>query len=261
MSKSVLNMADIKYTVFVPPEEFGDNLTLFKYREVNQRALCSLVLNQVYLSRPEDFNDPFEAVKEFDGALFIREAAKRLAREVREAGVLCLCASAQNLAMWSYYGNGLRGFAVGYDLERLLKTLTPVNPDPDHRPTRWRYVYRVGYHAAGQPLVDEVALVEGDFQAKGVEWRKMFATKSAAFEHEDECRIVIPPSADDREPWAWQGHGHYEHHPDAITQIVLGELLPAHDEAAIRGIMAGRNVAFLRAKRVEHEFRVELQPC
>lgn len=259
MSKPELSAERINYTVFVPQDAFGENLTLFKYREVNQRALCSLILNQVYLSRLEDFNDPFEAIKEFDGALFTGEAGKRLEREVHEAGVLCLCATAQNLAMWSYYGNGLRGFAVGYDLKRLLETLAPVNPNSEECSPRWRYVYQLAYCNEHPEPVNEKELVRGDYAAKGVEWRKMFATKSTTFEHENECRVVVPPSADDREPWAWQGHGLYQHHPDAITQIVLGELLPAQDEAAIRGIMAGRNVTFLRAKRVEGDFRVELE--
>ncbi|MEN9490910.1 MAG: hypothetical protein RJA63_1359, partial [Pseudomonadota bacterium] len=34
MTKPPLNMDDLKYTVLVPEEAFGDNLTLYKYREV-----------------------------------------------------------------------------------------------------------------------------------------------------------------------------------------------------------------------------------
>lgn len=259
MSKPELSAERINYTVFVPQDDFGENLTLFKYREVNQRALCSLILNQVYLSRPEDFNDPFEAIKEFDGALFSGEMRKRLERDIREAGILCLCRTAKNLAMWSYYGNGLRGFAVGYDLKCLLETLAPVNPAPEECTPRWSYIYTLAYCSKQPEPVNENILVHGSYEAKGVEWRKMFASKSTTFEHEDEYRVVVPPSSDDRSPWAWQGHGLYQHHPDAIAQIVFGELLPSQDEAAIRGIMAGRNVCFLRAKRVAGEFRVELE--
>lgn len=252
-------MEELSYTVLVPQTAFGENNTLFKYREVNQRSLCSLILNQVWLSRPEDFNDPFEVSARFDGALFTGTSRERLEREVREAGVLCLCASAENLAMWSYYGNGLRGFAVGYDLKLLLDKLAPVQREESECTTRWRYVHRVEYRADLPDAIDENALVYGDHKTQVVEWQKMFGTKSTTFEHELECRIVVRPSADRDPPYRWPGHGLYQHDPAAINQIVLGELIPEQDEAAIRSIMTGRNVTFLRATRVEGEFRLELK--
>jgi hypothetical protein len=229
---------------------------LYKYREVNQRALCSLILNQLFFARAADFNDPFEASKRFDGARFQPET---LRRQVDDAGIVCLCQSAENLAMWSYYGNGLRGFSIGYDLKRLLETLEPVQLGERECTPRWRYVHKVEYLAGSPSDVNEELLLNGTLQAKGIEWQKMFATKSTTFEHEDEYRVVIHPSPDRDPPYLWSGHGLYRHSPDAITEIVLGELMSEQDEAAIRGLMAGRSVQFLRARRDENSFAVVLE--
>ena len=252
-------MDSLSNTVLVPQTAFGENKTLFKYREVNQRSLCSLILSQVWLSRLEDLNDPFEVGARFDGALFTGQNCEQPKREIREAGVLCLCNSAKNLAMWSYYGNGLRGFAIGYDLKLLSKELAPVQCAETECTTRWHYIYRVEYLPDLPGAIDEKSWVYGDHKTKTVEWQKMFGTKSTTFEHEDEYRIVVPPSASTNPPYCWSGHGLYQHNPAAISEIVLGELIHEQDEAAIRSIMAGRSVTFLRATRVEGEFRLELK--
>lgn len=246
---------DIKNTVFIPPENFPTSAVMHKYREVTQRSLCSLILNQVYFSKPDDFNDPFETVTWLDDTDFSQAV---LRREIREAGIFCLCRSPKNLAMWSYYGNGLRGFTAGYDLKRLVETLEPVKPEKDECTPRWRYVYDVHYLEMQAAPVSVPVLINGDLSLKGKEWTRMFATKSVTFEHEDECRIVVPPSADTVGPFTWSGHGLYQHHPDALREVVFGELLPEQDELAIRSILAGRDVSFRRAKRMPLEFQVEI---
>ncbi|WP_348694696.1 DUF2971 domain-containing protein [Duganella fentianensis] len=246
---------DINYTVFIPQENFTANAVMYKYREVNHYSLCSLILNQVYFSKPVNFNDPFELVIGLDDTDFSQTV---LMRELREAGILCLCRSPKNLAMWSYYGSGLRGFTVGYDLKRLLETMEPVSPNNDECTPRWRFVYDVHYLGARAAPVNVPVLIDGDLDSKSKEWRRMFATKSIAFEHEDECRIVVPPSADTVLPYAWSGHGLYQHHADALREIVFGELLPEHDELAIRSILAGRNVSFRRAKRNPLKFEIKI---
>ena len=246
---------NIDYTVFVPRGKFAASAIMHKYREVNQRSLCSLLLNQVYFSKPDDFNDPFESVKWLDDTDFSNIF---LTREIQEAGIFCLCRSSKNLAMWSYYGNGLKGFTVGYDLKRLLETMTPIKPGEAECTPRWRYVCEVDYLKVQEAQVNVSVLIDVGSDSKEAEWRKMFATKSVTFEHEDECRIVVPPSPDIRAPFAWSGHGLYQHDPGALREVVFGELLPEQDELAIRRILVGRDVSFRRAKRMPLEFLVEI---
>ena len=96
--------------------------TVYKYRAVNDYVFKSLQDGQVWLAKPDTFNDPFEPERIFSGSTF----SDALARDVREAGVLCLCKRNDNLAMWSYYGNALKGIAIGYDLAKLVRSLEPV---------------------------------------------------------------------------------------------------------------------------------------
>lgn len=136
--------------VFIPQNI--EPKSLYKYRDTNKYALNSLICNQVYFSDLKKFNDPFETEKLFAETQF---SQKVLLRNVLEAGVLCLCEFANNLAMWSYYGDGLKGFAIGYDLKELLETLVPVTAKETERGTRWKYVYEVKYHNYCFDPIDE----------------------------------------------------------------------------------------------------------
>jgi hypothetical protein len=232
--------------------------TVYKYRAVNENLFSSLLLNQVWLAKPETFNDPFESVRIFSGSAF----SLALARSVREAGVLCLCKRNDNLAMWSHYGNALKGIAVGYDLARLVGSLAPIEPIPNEYSTpRWRYVYDMNYNDDGLTLIQEMDLLRNDPLTEG-ERQKMFATKAAVFTHEEECRVVVEPSSDQPEIWpedTWSGHGLYRHTPDAIKEIVFGELVAEQDRQDIMKIMAGRDVAFLDAVRKKNSFQIQVK--
>jgi hypothetical protein len=120
--------------VYPVPDELDLPSTVFKYREVNQFLFSSLLLNQVWLAKPDTFNDPFEPERIFSGSTF----SDALARDVREAGVLCLCMRNDNVAMWSYYGNALKGVAIGYDLVNLVRSLEPVTFTQNECSPRWR---------------------------------------------------------------------------------------------------------------------------
>lgn len=225
----------------------------YKYRNINKFLFRSLLLNQVWLAQPCTFNDPFEPERIFSGSAF----SQALERSVRASGVLCLCKSATNLPMWSYYGNGLRGLAVAYDMAELLKSLVPVAPTANECSTRWKYVFALAYQADGLGEVDEMALLRND-ALTDAERQKMFATKSPAYEHEEEIRIVVQPSPDSTADFAWQGHGLYQHTPGALREIIFGELVSAEDQRAITEVLVGRDVVFRQAKRNKSSFSIHI---
>lgn len=232
---------------------------VYKYRAVNNYLFDSLRNGQIWLAKPDTFNDPFEPERIFSGSTF----SYALARDVREAGVLCLCKRNDNLAMWSYYGNALKGIAVGYDLANLVRSLVPVAITQNECSPRLRYVYELAYRDDGLSLIQEMNLLQ-TAEDRALEYQKMFATKAAAFDHEEECRVVVPPSSDLPDNWpeyAWSGHGLYQHSPDAVKEIVFGELVTEQDRQSIMKIMAGREVAFFKAIRDKGCFRIEIQPA
>lgn len=240
------------------PDDLDLPETVFKYREVNQFLFSSLLLNQVWLAKPDTFNDPFERERIFTDSPF----GKTLNRDVREAGVLCLCKRHDNLAMWSYYGDALKGIAIGYDLASLVRSLLPVEPAQDKLQSRWRYVYDLSYRDDGLGLIRDENLL-GTREKRALEYQKMFATKAAAFSHEEECRVVVPPSVDQPGTWpehVWSGHGLYQHKPNAIKEIVFGELVTEQNRQAVMKIMAGREVTFFNAVRDMSSFKIQVKP-
>ncbi|WP_237046180.1 DUF2971 domain-containing protein [Aquipseudomonas alcaligenes] len=228
---------------------------VYKYREANELLLRSLLLNQVWLAKPESFNDPFEPERIFSGSNF----SGALDRDIRESGILCLCKSNSNLPMWSYYGGGLRGVAIGYDLAGLLETLTPVSPSSSECSPRWKYIYDLSYNNEELGEINEIALLQNN-HLTDLERQKMFATKSSAYSHEEECRIVVPPSPDSQQGFTWGGHGLYQHDSSAVREIVFGELTSPQDRQAIMQIMAGRDVRFFDATRTKHRFEITVSP-
>lgn len=253
-------MTDIPYVCSVPAELELPG-TVYKYRSVSvdvkerERLLQSLRDGQVWLAKPDSFNDPFEPERIFSGSAFSVE----LARAVHEAGVLCLCKSNDNLPMWSYYGGALKGLAIGYDMANLVGSLEPVLPSPNDLSPRWRYFFDLDYRDDGLSLVQEMDLLRND-SLTDAERRKMFATKAAAFSHEDECRVVVQPSADSSPEYAWSGYGLYRHAPEAVREIVFGELMTEPDRRAIMEVMAGRDVSFFYAVRSKDSFRIHVEP-
>lgn len=266
---------------------------LYKYRCPSMRALESLIHNQVWFAQPKDFNDPFESSKFFDRDAFeemIRcmkedgcpdEAANRKfvvvdkGRDIEDSGVFCLCRTADNLAMWSYYGadkpggKGLKGFAVGYDLVSFLDNLQPEKKGEKECTPRNRFVLDVAYRNE-RKLPRCSVLLDSTVVKRGTEYLNMHAAKAIDFQHEDEIRIVITPSPDnppaqedpyrwEKEKYVWPGYGKYGHAPEAIREIVFGELIePVHKEM-IRKIMAGRDVVFKRASRDLQSLSIKLE--
>lgn len=228
---------------------------VYKYREVNEFLFRALLLNQVWLAKPESFNDPFEPERIFSGSKF----SVALDRDIRESGILCLCKSNSNLPMWSYYGSGLRGIAIGYDLAELLKTLTPTTPSASECTPRWKYIYDLIYTNEELAEIDEAVLLQNN-HLTGIERQKMYATKSHAYSHEEECRVVVPPSPDSQQGFAWSGFGLYQHAPSAVREIVFGELTSLQDRQAIMQIMAGQDVRFFDATRTKQRFEITVSP-
>jgi hypothetical protein len=240
--------------VWWSPQALALPSVVYKYRATKGFRHKSQGLNHIWLAKPDSFNDPFEPERIFSGTQF----SEALARSVREAGMLCLCKSSSNLPMWSYYGDGLRGVALGYDLAELLATLKPVEPsESEVDAPRWKYVFDLDYRNDGLSEIDEMALLRND-ELTDAERQKMFATKSKDFVHEEECRIVVEPSPGSQATFSWHGHGLYRHSPDALKEVIFGELISHQDRIAIMETLVGREVTYWNAIRDKNCFAIRL---
>ncbi len=234
------NPMNLDYVRYVPDTIDKPNI-LYKYRELNKNTLGALLCNQVYFSRPEDFNDPYEPEKIFEESAF----GKMLDRNVKESGILCLCRESTSLSMWSYYAAALKGFAIGYNMRELLKSTADGE---------WKEVYKVDYDCQEIVAIQTSQIIQSNYDAIDPEKIKMFATKASIFSHEDEYRVVINAEPD----FKYSGYGLYSHSPEAISEIIFGELIPENDEKSIRAALKGREITFKRATRVKNKFKIEV---
>lgn len=232
---------NINYVRLVP-DTINVPSTLYKYRELNKNSLGSLLCNQVFFSKPQDFNDPYEPDKIYEDSTF----GKVLDKTVKESGILCLCREPTSLSMWSYYASALKGFAIGYNTEDLLKSIAPE---------KWKEVYEIKYDIGEILKVETAQIIQSKYEAIDPEKIKMFATKASIFAHEKEFRIVVEPHPD----FDYVGYGLYDHKEEAISEIIFGELISQNDERTIREAVRGRDITFKRAIRAKNEFRIEIE--
>jgi hypothetical protein len=250
-----MTMKTINYLKVVPNSFEPPNI-LYKYRSMKDPFLQNLLTaNEVYFSCLAGFNDPFELAKKLSGSTL----EKPVRRDITEAGVFCLCNSNDNLPMWSYYGDGLRGIAIGYDLHLLLSTLESLIPNKLKGTELWKYIYRVRYSNQSFVPINEMNLLKNNKSTEKTR-TELFARKSAAFKHEDEVRIVFEPSPTypDASKW-WRGDGLYLHSPDAIKEVILGELISNTDEQKILDMLEGRDVVIKRAVRSKTEYKITIE--
>lgn len=168
---------------------------------------------------------------------------ERLLGVLARNGTARLATDPTNMLMWSYYADGHKGAAVrfGMDLERILALgtafkeqgtdLFPVEVDYQEEFPNCNY-YTADKHA-------RINVVLG--------------TKSSAWKHEGEWRIVLPGRCD----------CYLKIPPQIITGVILGMRVGAKEEATIRGWLAKRSppVELLRVVHKPNSFRLELAPA
>ncbi|MEG0109172.1 MAG: DUF2971 domain-containing protein, partial [Lachnospiraceae bacterium] len=99
------------------------------------RDLLTLVNNQIYAPSVEDLNDPCECMLDtadrfahlegnaeplcneyYMGLEELEIASNKVVKEIKSKyGVISFCSTFENELMWSYYGNGHKGFCIEYD--------------------------------------------------------------------------------------------------------------------------------------------------
>lgn len=251
MSKNIDNVCLVPSNLVLP--DIG-----YKYREININLLRSLQHNEIWFAQLESFNDPFEPARIFSGTPY----GNTLKNNIDESGILCFCKSNLNLPMWSYYGNGLRGIAIGYNTEEFLRTLEPVKPHKNEHNPRWRYVFDMKYDDKDLGQIEEMKLLLNN-ELTDLEWQKIFATKSNVYNHEEEFRIVIQPQAtfldENPEPQWLSTSGLYKHSPDSIQEIVFGELCSSADKKLIKQILINKKINYKEAIRSKNSFKIELR--
>lgn len=179
---------------------------------------------------------------------------ERMRQQVR---ISCFSSEADNLLMWSHYGDGLRGFCVAFDEDEITQGgTTGYALDVVYRsspPPVDSFIYGVAWdqywysHVAVEETEaaikyqGKIALQENitGYEASGADalrtmrtiWQNVFATKPAEWKYERERRLLIQTDRIDTAPIF------YSYNRNAVREVILGERMPEEYRANLLAVM------------------------
>lgn len=199
---------------------------------------------QLYFSKPEDLDDPFEfkprhiVVKKFkritpcnpkwedalDSGMLegIEEVSKKRTADLAGLGVCCFSAALHEPLMWSHYADGHKGIAVEFDASHsFFSRLLPVTYSNERRD--------VGIKFSAADLVRDVLLVKSANWEYQHEWRLLNAAGG--------CSCEIPR--------------------DAVTGVIFGAKCSSDTSNIVSTALDGAPVKLVQAAISSHSFRLE----
>lgn len=237
---------------------------LYKFRAVTARALAILINRELYFARPADLNDPYEGVAPLVPAI---RAAKRLVdqgelipstwlrvvlrldpnhlsigkktlEQFSQLGVLSLSRAdaLKSPIMWAHYADNHRGFCLGFRLSDGFTRVSTREHD-----TGIIYCNPVTY-GGRHPITDVMTtnnMPTDEFTDEFA--RALLASKSEAWKHEQEHRIVN------------HAPGTAKFDPGDLREVVFGARTSDEDERTIRNLLNGSDWKHVTFRRVRVE--------
>ncbi len=238
---------------------------LSKYSGFTSNFYKSLCSQELYFSNPTTFNDPFEP------AVLVMEKTNDefLISFLANTIMSCLCIDSDNLKLWSYYADGLRGICIEFDSESLIQNLCKsiqLKYNSDKRikdyglTTDWLYGFYVKYSENNIPLDFEEFL--GSSEEEKI---KFFATKPKIFEGENELRLAILPKKE-RDPtsekagqkWFSKNQG-FKYEKSAIKSVIFGEKADFENIKAVKNVL-GDSIDYKMAFAQPDNYSIKLKP-
>lgn len=255
---------------------------VYKYRNwVDDTHKAVLLKNQLWLSSPKDFNDPFDckipinykALTQEEIPVYAQQTVQRLERQILARG----------LDPKDEYNN--RVHRLQNDIETYQKQKEQINTESLDRDfgvlslsERWNSLlmwshyadnhrgYCIGFHeeklresnifgVGGQvryPESKDYPLIHPFEEYEMDSWVTMSHTKSIEWEYEKEYRLtrIIRP-----------GEGRLRTVEDGfIAEVVLGLMMTQEHKQEIIGICKSRNIPVYDLKKVEFRFELERVP-
>lgn len=180
-----------------------------------------------------------------------------LEEHIQAAKKICTCSFIQksngndpllNNLMWSHYANGLRGYCLKYDEEKLFQTSgTESNPILTK--------ITVGYVDAVKSMNSINYFSEnfheyfpGIFLPARIKMYNLFSTKSKDWEYENECRFLSGQM------------GGMPHSGDALKEVIIGEKISQKhlEQLKTSALKSNPNVVFKKAIVKTGTYNIEL---
>lgn len=97
---------------------------MYKFKSANDKDIEALLNNQLWVSTLEKMNDPMDLGFYIDSSKHSDKDIRRFQDALNKSFVIISLASkVQNRRLWNYYTDGMKGFALDYRVEDLVKAL------------------------------------------------------------------------------------------------------------------------------------------
>lgn len=206
-------------------------LYLYKSFDNNSYWKDILVKKRLYMARPEQFNDPFEgqlfpfstASCEQSINLAAGKGNKDILQFLNNYRVVCLSSNIRNKAMWAYYADNYKGFAIRFKTTRDIEYFTHGN------------VFAAAERVIYKKESEEIPCREvRDYnEAKKIQ-RQCLLYKSDDWKQEEEFRIIKYSKAHNNK------FLHFEY--DDIESIILGARISDENRKAITDFCEANNI-------------------
>lgn len=193
--------------------------SLFRYGKLSERNILSFSRDEIWLSEPSKFNDPYdclfsalinndELVKDLEESLkkspyhdavkeILKKVPQKIQQEVKNSYIKQLLEKMQDMfhiryfsekqdviLMWSHYADYHKGFCVEYD----ISTIPPGD-------TEFLYpvIYRDEFPKPEEAIQYFYYYAKNDLQKENDWWQNYFALiKSTEWSYEKEWRFILP---------------------------------------------------------------------
>jgi len=234
---------------------------VFKFFSVNDNLEKTLKENYLWLSKPTDFNDPFDCndnlvsfnIKEKDIENFVkthfpgRRQEKRkeirlhkkqpesfknalkssLSDIIKEQGICCFSRTYKNILMWSHYADRHKGICIGFNprKSKTINLILHVSYEQDFRTVEY-------------------------FSEKEEALMSMMITKSIDWQYEEEMRIIK------------DYNGRLPFEKECVQQIIFGCRTLDSDKKQIKELINNNgynNVLFQQATMSKTSFSLDFE--
>ena len=297
-------------------------IQMFKYALFSEYSLVNLLNNQLYMNHYENFNDPFECRSEIftgfpnkesnssrvseiiqawgfedynditalecyeDLIIALEDTEPNVENSIDKARICCFSKNSNNLLMWAHYANGLRGFCLEFDSDKILlddevngevfevlysdkpsvidtAVIAVLNNQVEYNEdaiyeTKKRLKYLTLNNEEKESAEAEIHMYKtylDDVYFKNREiYQKMLATKSIEWQYEEELRIILQTENLDK-------HGVFFKYPiQSLKSIIIGEKMPISQRETILNIVRSKSlhIKLKIATRIPGQFGVTI---
>ncbi|MHC6199651.1 DUF2971 domain-containing protein [Elizabethkingia miricola] len=219
-------------------------MKVYKFRGNFDRDIDMVFENKLYASTYDNLNDPFEGLFNNKEDLELINIFKQfgntskeydeLIQKLSEVGIYSLSKNIDNEILWSLYSDSHRGFAIEYDLDKLIEDFNFNKDIP--------LVSIVNVQYTDHPPKSNI--IENAIKRKH-DLTPLLGTKSIPWKNENELRLVFEMT------------GLIEHHPGAIKSIVFGLRTSEDNIFKTMNLLKGRGLQYFKIESEQNLYKLK----